>query len=148
MGEALARERPRGLTKAIPAIADELVAIVPVIVAGHAEGKRQEAIRRAEAEERHRRWQAEEAAKRRAKAHEESRKQLLDIIDAWSLATRVEAFFAAARAEAIGLSPGEQERLAGNLERARSMFGGSAALPHFGRWRTPDDWEKALPLYW
>lgn len=103
------------------------------------EGERQAAIER-------QRWEAqrecerqEEAVRRAAQARKESREELLQIIERWGTATRIEQFFREAEQRAAGLGDEERARLLERLRRAREMVGSVDALDRFLAWRVPEE---------
>ena len=118
-------------------IAKELEVIAPTIVT-----RREEAKKQAEIE--HQRWLAEchererqERERRRAEAREASRKDLLDIVDAWALARNLENFFEDAERRAATLSLQEQTGIRERLSEARALLGGTDALARLARWKAP-----------
>ena len=96
--------------------------------------------------EEHRRWKVErqeweirEAARKGAEAEKESRQDLLAIVEKWSLACQIEAFFKDLESRAAESDEASRTELAGRLNRARALLGGVDALAHFEEWESPED---------
>ena len=71
---------------------------------------------------------------------EESRKDLLDIVAAWSHACNLERFFEDLARRANELHDREErEAFLKRIERARELVGGTDVLRYFGRWRALPD---------
>ncbi len=66
-------------------------------------------------------------------------KELLQVIDAWAEAKRLEAFFADAEHRAQDLPDEERERTIERLRRARVLVGSTDALERFDAWRAPEE---------
>src|SRR5262245_52755931 len=81
----------------------------------------------------------EERERQRAEAHEESREQLLEIVEEWSLARRIEAFFDDALRRSRELDAEHRTVIADRLTKARAMVGGLDALARFRQWQTPEE---------
>jgi hypothetical protein len=64
---------------------------------------------------------------------------LLQDIDAWSEAKRLEAFFANAERRAQDLPDEERERTLERLRRARARIGSTGAPVRFDAWRAPEE---------
>lgn len=103
------------------------------------EAERQAEVDRREWEAQQERWRREEAERRAAQALKESREELLQIIDRWGRATRIEQFFRDAEQRAAGLSEDERLRLLERLKLAREMVGSVDALDRFLAWRSPGE---------
>ena len=102
-------------------------------------GERQAELERQEWEAKQERWRREEEEHRAAEARKESRDELLQIINVWESANRIEQFFRDAERRAAGLSDDEQIRLLEKLKLARKMIGSADALDRFMAWRAPDE---------
>ena len=109
---------------------------------------RDEAEKRAEVERQ--RWEVErrdrerqERARRRATALNESRQQLFQIVEAWGVAKRLEAFFEDAERRAVQMESDQRADMLTRLERARKLLGGVDALRHFESWKTPEQRDGA-----
>lgn len=129
---------PGELTRKIPQIVRELEAEAGPIAKLVEEGERQAEIERQELEKEQRRWQREEAERRRKENIKRSRDQLLTIVESWSIARRIDAFFEDAERRTSELAPNEQKALADRLRRARDLpyrdcFGGSLQYPATSR---------------
>ena len=103
------------------------------------EGERQAEIERQRWEAQQERWRREEDARRAAKALKDSREELLQIIDAWVEAKRLEAFFGDAERRARDLPDGQNERSIERLRQARALIGSTDALERFDAWRAPEE---------
>lgn len=130
---------PGQLPSRFRTIRRELKAAVPVILERVEEASRQAEIER-------RRWEAElrerdrrDRADRRARAQEESREHLLNLVEDWALARRVEGFFEDAARRLSDAPPDVREALQARLERARKMLGGTDALERFGQWKAAEE---------
>ena len=130
---------PGDLGAKIPKIVRELEAEAGPIAKLVEEGERQAEIERREWEKEQRRWQREEAERLRRENIKRGTDQLLEIVDSWSLATRIEAFFEDAERRTSELAPNEQKTLADRLRRARELLGGVDALEHFSKWQAPEE---------
>ena len=84
-------------------------------------------------------WRREEEVERAAKALKDSKEDLLQVIDAWAEAKRLEAFFADAERRAQDLPDEQRERTKERLRRARALIGSTDALERFGAWRAPEE---------
>lgn len=104
-----------------------------------AEGERKAEIERQEWEAKQIIWRQEEAERRRIKAEKDSREELVEIIEAWSEAKKLEQFFADAEQRAAELGDEEKRMLQERLKLAREMIGGTDALQWFRSWKTPDE---------
>ena len=69
----------------------------------------------------------------------ESNESLLQIIDAWAAAKRLEAFFADAECRAQDLPDEQRERTIERLRQARPPVGSTDALERFDAWRTQEE---------
>ena len=84
-------------------------------------------------------WHREEAERAAAKAHKESKEELLEIIETWAMSKRLEEFFADAKRKVEGLAKSEQEHTMERLRRARKMIGSIDALDRFQSWKAPEE---------
>lgn len=103
------------------------------------EGERKAEIERQEWEAKQIIWRREEAERRRIKAEKDSREELLEIIEAWAEAKRLEEFFADAELRVADLGDEEKRRLQERLKLAREMIGGTDALQWFRSWKAPHE---------
>ena len=97
---------------------------------------REEHQRREAAERERRRKELEDV---RAKAAAASRTQLLEVIERWVTACRIEKFFDDLAKPRSGLTDKEQAIVTERIESARNLFGGAQAIDHFWDWKTPDE---------
>ena len=129
----------RPLSGRIPAIVRELEKATVEIARLVEEGERQAEIERQRWEAQQEGWRREEDARRAAKALKDSREELLQIIDAWVEAKRLEAFFGDAERRARDLPDGQNERSIERLRQARALIGSIDALERFDAWRAPEE---------
>ncbi len=101
------------------------------------EGERQAEIERRKWEVQKEQWRREESERLAAKALQESREQLFQIIKAWREATSIENFFKEAEKRAASLSDDKRFKMLERLRLAREMIGSVEALEHFLTWRSP-----------
>ena len=95
------RETPgQNLSDRIPAIMRELEKVTVKIAQLVEEGERQAEVERQEWEVQKEQWRRQEEARRVAKPLKEGREELLEIIDGWAVARRLEEFFADAERRA------------------------------------------------
>jgi len=134
------RETPsRDLSGRIPAIVRELEKATVEIARLVEEGEHQAEIERQRWEAQREQWRCEEEARRTAKALKDSREELLQVIDTWVEAKRLEAFFADAERRAQNLPDEQRERTIERLRRARALIGSTDALERFDAWRAPEE---------
>jgi len=103
------------------------------------EAERQAELERQQWEAQKQRWLREEAERRRAEAIKASREQLFAVIEAWTLAKRIEGFFEDAGLRAAKLDDEEHAVVVERLKRARDLLGGIDALQRFRSWKTPEE---------
>jgi hypothetical protein len=103
------------------------------------EGERQAEIEHQRWEAQREQWRREEGARRAAKALNDSKEELLQIIDAWASAKQLEEFFADAERRAQDLPEDQRERTIERLRRARGLIGSTDALERFDAWRAPEE---------
>ena len=134
------RETPaRNLSGRIPAIVRELEKATVEIARLVEEGERQAELERLRWEAQKEQWRREEEARRAAKALKDSKEELLEIIDAWAAAKRLEEFFADAERRAHDLPGDLRKRTIERLRRARGLIGSTDALERFDAWRAPEE---------
>ena len=134
------RETPsRALSGRIPAIVRELEKATVEIARLVEEGERQAEIERQRWEAQREQWRREEEARRAAKALKDRKEELLQVIDTWAEAKRLEAFFADAERRAQDLPDEQRERTIERLRRARALVGSTDALERFDEWRAPEE---------
>ena len=129
----------RTLSGRIPTIVRELEKATVEIARLVEEGERQAEIERQRWEVQMEKWRREEEARRAAKALKDSKEELLQIIDAWAEAKRLEAFFADAERRARDLPDEQKERKIKQLRQARALVGSTDALERFDAWRAPEE---------
>ena len=134
------RETPsRDLSGRISAIVRELEKATVEIARLVEQGERQAEIERQRREAEYERWRREEEARQAAKALKDSKEGLLQVIDAWAEAKRLDAFFADAERRAHDLPDEQRERTIERLRRARALIGSTDALERFSAWRAPEE---------
>jgi hypothetical protein len=134
------RETPsRDLSGRIPAIVRELEKATVEIARLVEEEEPQAEIERQRWEAQREQWCREEEARRAAEALKDSKEELLQIIDAWAEAKRLEAFFADAECRAQDLPDEGRERTIERLRGARVLIGSTDALERFDTWRAPEE---------
>ncbi|HEY3349027.1 MAG TPA: hypothetical protein VGM13_04575 [Thermoanaerobaculia bacterium] len=127
------------LKKVLSAVVKELEAASPSIVIEVAEAahRREEEVRRWEAERKE--WEIRETARKKAEAEKESRQDLLAIVQKWSLACQIEAFFKDLERRTAESDEASRTELSSRLSRARALLGGIDALAHFEEWASPEE---------
>lgn len=129
--------KARDLNRQIKEIVKELEKASETIARLVEEGERQAEIERQKWEVQREQWRREEAERLTAKALKESREELLQIIEAWGEATRIDNFFKDAEKRAASLSDDQKLKMLERLRLAREMIGSVDALDHFLAWRSP-----------
>jgi hypothetical protein len=132
-----AEKKPGELDDSIPRIIRELADAAATIAKLVEEEEQRAEIARQEWEERRRQWDIEERERRQRENREKSTKQLLAIVEAWSLARQIEDFFE--DIEKRLATSGQEARSMHRLSQARELLGGIDALQRFGEWRSPDE---------
>jgi len=133
--EVKAGDFPRKLSGVAKVLEAEAAIIVKLVE----EGERKAEIERQQREARHQEWLREEEIKRRQRALKDSREEILDIIEVWAEAKRVEEFFADIEQRAENLNGDEKEIVLERLKLARKMVGDIDALRRFRSWKAPDE---------
>jgi Xaa-Pro aminopeptidase len=112
---------------------------IPTLITRREQVEAQAAIerQRREAEERER--QQQERERQWAEAQEHSHDQLLEIVEGWSLALSIEAFFEDALRRSKDLDAEHFAAIKDRLAKARAMLGGLDALARFRHWKTPEE---------
>jgi hypothetical protein len=120
-------------------IVHELEADIPNLTTRYEQVQAQSEIerRRRQAEELER--QRLELERQRAEAHQRSREHLLSIVDGWSLARSIEAFFEECRLRSKDVGPECVDETEIRIQEARAIFGGTDALVWFRSWKTPEE---------
>ncbi len=141
--------KPGELKRLLEGIGDELEATAPQLAsqAQESERKRKEEHERYVAAERER--HRKELEEIRAKADEESRHELLKVIERWVTATNIEKFFTGLAEGWEKLDENGRAAVEQRLESARRLFGGGNAMDHFSEWHTPEEhFEEAKRKLW
>ena len=127
------------LTAIIPAIITALKNATGTLRRLMAEEDAAEARRKKEDDERWERYRREEDARRVGEALKSSQQQLREIIDKWSDAMAVEAFFADAERRLSTLDADQRRHLEDRLRKARSMLGTLDPLKFLESWTAPEE---------
>jgi hypothetical protein len=104
----------------------------------------QEAARQAEIEHQkwevqQRQWELEERERRQRENRKKSTQELLAIVEAWSLARRIEEFLEDIQTRTATRGDEERQRTLERLRQARELLGGVDALQRFSEWKSPDE---------
>lgn len=134
-------DKPGQLSSKLFSIRRELEAAIPVIRERIEEAKKEAEIQRQRWEAERRELRRRERAERRAAAIKDSRAQLLNIIDEWALARRIETFFEDISKRQQGDPTESQSELDARLALARALLGGTDALQRFQSWKAPEERE-------
>ena len=129
----------RDISGRIPEIVRELEKATVEVARLAEEGERKAEVERQRWAVQHEQWRREEAERRTAKVLKESKEELLEIIEAWAAAKRIEEFFADAELRAQVLPGEEREHTIAQLRQARRLIGSTDALEQFQSWRTPEE---------
>jgi hypothetical protein len=127
----------RDLGSRISSIIKELEQSVVEIAGLVEESERQAAIEHERWIADREQWEREEAERRTAQALKDSKKDLLQIIDAWTESRRLEQFFAEADKQIADLTDRERVRMSERLRLGRELIGNTQALYRFIGWRSP-----------
>ena len=84
-------------------------------------------------------WQREEAERHAAEALKDSKEELLEIIEMWATAKRLEAFFADAERSLEDLPEEERDHTIERLRHARRLISSIDALERFQSWKAPEE---------
>tara|TARA_R110002074_G_scaffold373069_1_gene548747 strand:+ start:33271 stop:34563 length:1293 start_codon:yes stop_codon:yes gene_type:complete len=120
-------------------IAKELNQHAAVISELQLEAKRKDEQRRIEYKEHQKQYRAEQAILKKQKSEEESRQELLSIIEKWSESKKIEAFINAIQAEISLASPENQSVLRERLNLAKQSLSSTNALEALANWSSPDE---------
>jgi hypothetical protein len=127
----------RDLASRISSIVKELAQAVVEVARLIEEGERQAELERQRWAEDREKWLREEAERRAAKALKAGKEELLQIIEGWAQAKRLEQFFTDAETRAGDLNDDERLRTLDRLKVAREMVGDIDALRRFMDWKSP-----------
>jgi hypothetical protein len=122
-------------TTIVKDIEDEM----PKLITRREQVEAQAAIERQRREAAERERQRQELERRRADAIRHSREQLLEIVEEWTLAQSIEAFFDDATRRSKDLHAEHLVTIEDRLAKARAMLGGLDALARFRNWKTPEE---------
>lgn len=131
--------KPGELKSKLKSVVRELEQAAPTIADLVKEAERKAEIERKKWEVQREQWAREEAERRWVQAQKDSREELLNIIERWALATRIESFFENVTQGIDGVADDERGELLERLDRARELFGGPDALRWFRSWKLPEE---------
>lgn len=132
-------EKNKDLNTQVHKIIRELKKAAPNIARLVEKEEIQAEIERKEWEAERERWRKEEEERRAAKALNESRTDLLNIIAKWAEANRIEQFFREAEQKISELDECERLYLMDRLNRARQIIGSINPLDYFKIWKSPNE---------
>lgn len=127
------------ISSQIKGIVQELERAVAEIARLVEEGERQFELEREQWKIQSEKLRREEEERRVAKALKESRDEILQIINNWDKAKRIELFIVEIEQRAAGLSADDRLSVLKRLKLARELFGSADALEHFKGWRSPEE---------
>jgi hypothetical protein len=127
------------LAAELSGIAKVLAAEAPALVKLVEEGEQRAAKERREIEAQLRDMERKERERKLAERRRESKDSLLETIDSWAEAKRIEEFFKDAENRMAELPESERTQLLDRLKRARALLGGVDALERFRSWKSPDE---------
>lgn len=129
----------RDIADRIPAVVRELAKKTVELARLIEEGERQAELERLEWAAQQEEWRREEAELRAAKVLKDSKKELLEIIEAWAAARRLDEFFIDAKHNVMDLPADQRGSTMERLESARELIGSTDALEQFRSWRKPEE---------
>lgn len=131
----------RGTTSALSSQFDEITQTlqnaIPTITALIEQARLAAEKWQREWEESRERERREAQAKRRAKAIETARTELLAIIDDWDQYQRISAFFNEILTQSEGISEASRLQILHKLAAAEKLFGGADTLARLAQWQPP-----------
>lgn len=134
------QEKPnRTLSASIPTIIKQLEKATIEIAQQVKEGERQAELEEQRWEAMQEEWRQRDEERRIARTLADSQKELLQIIDNWAAAKRLEEFFIDAEARTRDLPDDQRKHMAERLMRARKLIDSTDALEQFGLWRAPEE---------
>lgn len=131
--------KKRSLEGNIPAIVRGLEKDVIEVARLVEEGEIQAELDRRRRQEEFARWERAQAEKRAAEALNDSKEDLLAIIDVWAQANRIKEFFDDVEKRLEEIAETEQPTIRERLKRARDIVGSVDALEQFKSWEAPED---------
>lgn len=129
----------RDLTSRIGTIIKDLEQAAIEVARLAEEGARQAEIEHQKWQAQWEEWQKKWQEERAAKALEDSRNDLLNIIDSWAKTMQLLAFFADAEARIAQLPEEERDGVLERLRRAHELIGSIDPLERFRSWKAPDE---------
>ena len=137
-------EDNRGLKRQILEIIKDIENEAPKLLQLLNEAERQAEIERKEREAQYKIWQAEqerrlmeEAEREQKESLAQCRKELLQIINEWDEANRIERFFKEVEQKSISLDESDKQKVIDRLKVARRFIGSMDIFDHFKKWKTP-----------
>lgn len=131
--------RDHDIVGRIPTIIRELEKAASEVARLVEEGERRAELERQRWAAQQEQWRREEAEKRAAKAIQESKEELLEIIETWATSKRLEEFFADTEQRLANFPNDERKHTMDRLKRARKLIGSIDALDQFESWKAPED---------
>lgn len=116
-------------------LASEASTLVKLVQEGELEAEKQ----RREIEAQLRELERQEKDRRLAERRKASKDSLLNVIDTWAEAKRIEEFFTDAERRLQALPQEDRKRLSDRLSKARELLGTLDALERFQQWKAPDE---------
>lgn len=120
-------------------IAKELNEHASMIADLQIEALKKSEIMRLEREEYLRQDEIKTVLRKQKKAEDDSRQELLKIIEQWSEAKRIESFIKQIEAEIRTKHPDYQQSLLKQLDKAKQSLGNLNALDAIAKWKSPED---------
>lgn len=131
--------KTQGLSERVSVIVRHLEKATAEVARLVEEGERQAELERQRWEAQMEQWRREEAERRAAKAVKDSKDELLEVVESWAAAKRLEELFNDAEHRAASLSGEQREGTLERLRRARALIGSTDVLQRFRSWRTPEE---------
>lgn len=140
-------EKGTKLSDRIDEIVHEVSSAASMIADLVVEAERKAEIARREAEIQHEKWKREEAERQHRQRLQQSREQLLSIIESWGDVRQIEDFFEDAERRVARLPDDEAAPLRERLVRARELIGEADALRGLREWRTPEEQPRPWSMW-
>lgn len=129
----------RDLTSRIKTIIKELEQAAVAVARLAEEGARQAEIERQKFEEQWKEWERKRQAEREAKSIQDSKEELLNIINAWSQSVQLQAFFADVEERIVHLPEHVRDEMLDRLGLARNLVGSTDALDRLQLWKSSQE---------
>ena len=135
----MAWDKKKKIDSQVPSIVRKLEKAATEVARLAEEGEREAELERLKWAAQLERWRREEDEQRREKALTKSKDELLEIIESWAAAKRLDDFFSEIEQKAAAMPVAEQESVLVRLNRARELAGSTDALARFLSWRDPEE---------